>query len=54
MAKLFEGMLAQPPSEYNQGMLSQLIRVLQQVLGKNVKTTDEAEEDEAIHFFINN
>lgn len=54
MSKLLQDILPQPPREYNQGVFNQLIRKLQQALGMSVQTTDDAEETEAINFFLAN
>ena len=54
MAKLLEGILPQPSPQYNYGYMHQLIRRLQQVLGINVHTADDADETEAINFFLSN
>jgi len=54
MARLLEGVLPQPQKEYNYGYMHQLIRRLQQVLGLNVHTTSDADETEAINFFLSN
>ena len=54
MAKLLQDILPQPPREYNHGVFNQLIRKLQQVLGMNVQTVDDADEAEAINFFLAN
>ena len=52
MAKLLHDILPQPGEEYDKGKFNQLIRALQKALGVDVKTKDDAEEDEAINFFL--
>ena len=54
MAKLLQDILPQPAKDYNQGLFNQLIRKLQQALGLDVQTIEEADETEAINFFLNN
>jgi hypothetical protein len=54
MARLLKDILPQPPVQYNQGMLSELVRKLQYILGINIQTEDEAEEIEAVNFFLSN
>jgi hypothetical protein len=53
--KLLEGILPQPPGrDYSSGYMQQLIRRLQQALGINVHTKNDADETEAINFFLSN
>jgi len=52
MARLLKDSLPIPPPAYNQGIFNQLIRKLQLILRVGVQTTDEAEEQEAIDFFL--
>lgn len=54
MAKILPDILPQPPREYNYSSFSQLIRKLQQVLGIKVHTEEDADETEAINFFLSN
>lgn len=54
MARLLDGILPQPTPNYNYGYMHQLIRKLQQVLGINVHTKDDADLTEAINFFLSN
>ena len=52
--KLLEGILPQPRPKYDYGYMHELIRRLQQILGINVHTKDDADETEAINFFLSN
>ena len=54
MAQLLKDILPHPPREYNHGVFNQLIRKLQQALGMDIQTIDDADETEAINFFLAN
>lgn len=53
MAKILEDILPQPPREYNQAQFNQLIKKLQLILNVDIQTSIEADEEEAINFFLN-
>ena len=50
--KLLKDSLPIPTPTYNQGMFNQLIQKLQAILGINIVSRDEAEEREAIEWFL--
>ena len=52
MAKLIETQLPQPPRTYLYSQFNQLIKRIQHALSKDIQTSDEAEEDEAVGFFL--
>jgi len=54
MAKILDGMLPDPPVEYNHGRFNEIIKRLQIVLGLNVHTQYAADEAEAVNFFLMN
>lgn len=54
MGRILKDSLPQPPPQYNQGVFNQLINKLQLILGINIQTKDEADEQEAIDFFMSN
>lgn len=54
MSKLLQSILPQPPVDYNQSQFNQLIKVLQAALGINVETKLDADEREAINYFLSN
>jgi len=54
MGQLLKDSLPQPPAQYNQNTFNQLIRKLQRILRTRIETKDEADEAEAIQFFISN
>lgn len=51
---LLKDALPQPPTKYNRSIFNQLINKLQLILGVNVQSKTEADETEAINFFIGN
>ena len=54
MPRLLDGRLAEPPVDYDQRQFVQLMRQLEQVLSKNVQTHSDAEDKEALDFFLSN
>jgi len=54
MSRLLTDILPQPQKEYDQSQFNQLIKQLQLALSTNVETQVEAEEREAISYFLNN
>jgi len=54
MARLLKDNLPQPTPQYNPGQFNQLVQKLQLILSQRVHTEDEADEDEAINFFLSN
>ena len=52
MRRLLEGMLPQPGQHYDFGYMRQLVNRLQQILGVNVQTKTDADEIEAINWFL--
>jgi len=54
MGKILDTPLPQAPREYNIGIFNQLISKLQLVLGIKIHTSDDADETEAINFFLSN
>jgi len=51
--KLLNSMLPEPKAEYDHSLFSELIRKLQSALATNVQTKSDADEEEAINFFLN-
>jgi hypothetical protein len=54
MAFILKDALPQPPKLYNVSIFNQLINKLQLILGINVHTAADAQETEAINFFLSN
>lgn len=54
MSKLLSGRLPEPPVEYDQRQFSQFIRQLEEILNKDVELHNEAEDKEAMDFFLSN
>lgn len=52
MSKLLPGKLPDPPREYNQAKLNQIVRKIQQALGIPITTQREGEDREAMDFFL--
>ena len=50
---LLDGILPQPAEEYSKRVFAQLIEKLQKALGTKMHTGLDAEETEAINFFLN-
>ena len=52
MAKLMTGRFPVPPEKYNAAQFAQMMRQLQQVLDIDIETKREAEDKEALDFFL--
>ena len=54
MTQLLPGKLPDPPVEYNQQQFNQLVREIQRVLKIPVEREVDAEDREALDFFLSN
>jgi len=54
MPRILNNILPQPTAEYDVAQFNQLVKHLQLALALNVESKDDADEREAIAYFLNN